>query len=92
MDKKYYRYDLEEINGEQEYSYNYLIEAENHKEAIEIAERHAGSFYDDRPEIIDGSYVFFDGEITTKVGEVSETTKEDFVHDMLREVTLTAQA
>jgi len=88
--KKYYHYKLEEINGEQEYSYDYLIEAENHAEANEIAERHASSFYDDEPEIVDGSYVFFGGAITTEAVSVEETTKENFTERMLREATLTA--
>jgi len=89
-DKKYYHFKLEEINGEQEYSYDYLIEAASLSQAAEIAEAYAGSFYNDKPEIIDGGYIFFDGTIAVEVASVIETTKEDFVQNMLREKTITA--
>ena len=90
-ESKYFKFRLEELNGEQEYTYDYLIEAGSQAEAEEIAEAYAGSFYDDAPERIDGSYVFF-GTIVTEVLSVNETTKERFTSDMLQNVTLTAVA
>ena len=88
-EKKYFHYKLEELNGEQEYAYDYLIEAGSQAEAEEIAEAHAGSFYGDSPERIDGKYAFFFGIIAVEVMSVRETTKERFVEDMLRDITLT---
>ena len=86
--EKYYHYQLEEINGEQEYFYDYLIETGSLVEATEIAGAHAGSFYDNAPERIDGAYSFFDGTILTEVNCVIPTTKERFTEDMLRDMTL----
>ena len=89
--KKCYHYTLEEINGEQEYSYDYLIEAESLEEAEAIANTHAGTFYCDEPEeVYDESYAFFGGAICVEIGSITETTKEGFIKDMLRRATLRA--
>ena len=89
--QKYYHYTLEEINGEQEYSYDYLIEAESLEEAESIANTHASTFYCDEPEEVhDGSYAFFGGAICVEIDSITETTKEGFIKDMLRRVTLRA--
>ena len=87
--KKYYHYTLEEINGEQEYSYDHLIEAANLEEAKVIANTHASTFYcDESEEVYDGSYVFFGGAICVEIKSVTKTTKEGFVRDMLQRATL----
>ncbi|MBN2569839.1 MAG: hypothetical protein JXB42_10465 [Deltaproteobacteria bacterium] len=89
--KKYYHYTLEEINGEQEYTYDYLIETENLEQAIAIANKHAGTFYLDKPEeVCDGNYVFFGGAVCVEIKSVTETSKEDFVKDMLQRAILRA--
>jgi len=87
--KKYYHCVIKELNGEQEYSYDYLIEARNIAEANKRAETYAGKFYNDKPYACDESYVFFD-TINVEVDSIIETTKEDFVKDLLRRYTLTA--
>lgn len=86
--KKYYHYTLEEVNGEQEYSYDYLIESGCYEEAVEIAEIHASTFYGDDAEKCDGSYVFFGGALCVEVRSVIETTKEAFIKSMLQTATL----
>jgi len=88
--KKYYHYTLEEISGEQEYSYDYLIEAESFEEAEAIADTHAATFYCGEPEVCDGSYLFFGGTICVEVELIAETTKEDFINNMLQRATLRA--
>lgn len=71
---RYYHCVIREINGEQEYRYDYLIEAKNLAEANEIAETHAGKFYNTKPYVCDGGYVFF-GTISVEVESMIETTK-----------------
>ena len=89
--QKYYHYTLEEINGEQEYAYDYLIEAESLEEAESIANTHASTFYCDEPEEVhDGSYEFFGGAISVEIMSVAEITKEDFIRNMLQRATLKA--
>ena len=82
--KKYYHYLLEEINGEQEYAYDYLIEAESLKQAEAIANTHANTFYcDEAEEVYDGSYMFFGGTISVEIKSITETTKEGFIENLL---------
>ena len=89
--KEYYHYTLEEINGEQEYSYNHLIEAANLEEAKAIANTHASTFYgDESEEVYDGSYVFFGGAICVEIKSVTKTTKEGFIRNMLQGAILRA--
>lgn len=86
--KKYYHCVIKELNGEQEYSYDYLIEAKNFAEANKAAEAYAGKFYNDKPYVCDGGYVFF-GTISVEVESIMETTKDNFIKDLLYRYTLT---
>lgn len=87
--KRYYHCVVKEINGEQEYSYDYLVEAENLTEAKRIAAVFARRFYSDTPVISDDGYIFFD-TIWVGVESLTETTKEKFIEDIICGLTLTA--
>jgi len=89
---KYWHMRLEERNGEQEYSYNYLIRAKTEGEAWELARKMAASFYgedeDGNPEgtIVDGDdcvYEFPGLWIVVKIDDLSPTTKGEYVRRML---------
>lgn len=83
-DKKLYKFRLEELNGEQEYTYDHLLYAESQEVAQRMAHEYARTFYeDDGPdwtEVNDGSLVYFfiGGAIAVEVGFVSITTKEEW--------------
>ena len=82
---KTYHYTLEERNGEQEYSYQYLIHAKDKDEALEIAEDYAKTFYDDEGvELDEDTYYFFGGEIAVTIDLLVEKSKEDFIDDIMR--------
>lgn len=85
---KYYHCIIKELNGEQEYIYDYIVKAGNLAEANEIAETHAGKFYNNKPYACDEGYVFF-GTISVEVESVIETTIDDFIKDLFCRYTLT---
>lgn len=82
---------LKERNGEQEYSYDHIIKAENLEKAEEIYDAYAKRFYDDadfetgeieEPEKdSDGTYWFFGGAIGVEIEFISPTTKEKWMQD-----------
>jgi hypothetical protein len=76
---------LKEQNGEQEYSYDHIIEAETLEDAEKIYEEYAKTFYgdgsDDEPEEGDGGYYFFNGEIWAGVESIIPTTKEAWMEN-----------
>jgi len=90
MKIKYYHLQLEEINGEQEYSHDSLIVAENMKDAKEFARQHARTWYDDETvkETEPGVFEFFHGCIIVRIMELSETTREKFIERLLSVMTL----
>ena len=90
MNSKCYHLRLEEINGEQEYSHDSLVIAENMKDAEEFARQHARTWYDDEDveETEPGVFEFFHGCIIVKIVELSETTRENFVNRLLDIMTL----
>jgi len=81
----YYHLTLEEINGEQEYGYDYLVTAPSMEVAEQIAEEQARSFYcdEDVEKNEDGWYEFFGGSIAVKIAWLAKTTKAAFVKRML---------
>jgi hypothetical protein len=90
MKSKYYHLRLEEINGEQEYSHDSLIVAENMKDAEGFAHQHARTWYDDEDveETEPGVFEFFHGCIIVRIMELAETTREKFVSRLLSIMTL----
>ena len=83
----YFHLVIEEINGEQEYSYDYLVNAENEREANRIAEELAESFYgDDNVEKNGDYYEMFGGSIAVKVESLIPTTKSRFIKHMLNKL------
>jgi hypothetical protein len=85
--------EMEEQNGEQEYSYDYLIYAENEGKAWEIARNHARTFYgnDDHPgrETEDNVFEFMHGCPVVAIKDLFETTESMFVQHMLCRNSLT---
>ena len=90
MKIKYYHLQLEEINGEQEYSHDTLIVAKNMRDAKRFAWKHARTWYDDKDveETEPGVFEFFHGCIIVKIMDLSETTRENFVGRLLSIMTL----
>ena len=90
MKSRCYHLRLEEINGEQEYSHDSLIVAENIKDAEEVARQHACTWYDDAEveETEPGVFEFFHGGIIVKIIDLTETTRETFVNRLLDIMTL----
>ena len=85
----YYHLTLEEINGEQEYSYDYLVVAPSMKAAEQIAETQTRSFYsDEHATKNDGWFEFFGGSIAVRVFALTKTTKAAFVKRMTAARTL----
>ena len=96
-----YEFQMEERHGEQEYSYEYLIEsAKNLDEAWVVANEYAKEFYGDGGKELGWdvpvnendqakSYEFFGGEIIVDVKYVKETTRAKFMADLISRWTLT---
>ena len=79
--KDLYRVQLEEINGEQEYSHGLLVRAETINEAWEKAKEHAMRWYHDEDVQLNTErghpeYYFFGGAIAVRISQVCKTTKE----------------
>ena len=84
---KYFHGRLEEINGEREYSYDYLIKAKSLEEASQRLIAEASGFYgaDGMPVSgTDDAFEFFNGEIFVRVDSIGQTTKAQFVKHMLQ--------
>ena len=80
-----YYMELEERNGEQEYSYEYLIYAKDIYEAWEMAKEKARTWYDDEDvELTEtGEYEFFGGSLVARITEVCPMTEREFTEMML---------
>ena len=79
----YFHGTLEERNGEQEYTHNFLIKAKNEKAAEERLDLEARQFYSGDIYIDDGGYYFEDGTIFVEAGSLTLTTKKEFVDNLL---------
>jgi len=90
---KLFHMEMEEINGEQEYSYDYLIYAGNEEEAWEIAKSYARTFYGEDEyageEMENNVFEFMHGCISVAIKGLYETTKNMFIQHMLCRCTLT---
>ncbi len=86
----YYHLVVKEINKDQEYSYDYLIEANSMAEAKEIAEDKVKTFYNygDVRKNEEGWYELFYENILVGVTSLKKTTKKAFIAEYLNAVTL----
>lgn len=81
----YFTIRMQERNGEQEYVYDFLIKANNIKEAKEKADYHTKTWYMDPKVFYDvetDEYMFFGGSIAVGYAGPHKTTKKAFI-DML---------
>ncbi|MEN6319770.1 MAG: hypothetical protein ABFD82_13560 [Syntrophaceae bacterium] len=89
---KLYHMELEEHNGEQEYSYDFLIYAKNEEEAWQIARNYARTFYGEDDfagkEPDTNVFEFMYGCIIVEIKGLYETTKDIFMEHMLFRYTL----
>lgn len=87
---KYYSFLFKEYNGEQEYTYHYLIEAQNKREAEKIAHHLLKDWYGDGgKKEKDGTYTYGCGCPIVKPYGIYKTTKEAFIESLLRRWMLT---
>ena len=92
---KLFYFRLHELNGEQEYSYDQVVNAMNLDEAQEKAETYASNFYggcdeiDDNKELDEKTFWFLGGCIAIHISDLWETTKEEFL-ERVWEISLTA--
>jgi hypothetical protein len=90
---KYFHGQLEERNGEQEYTYDYLIKATSLEKAKERLILEAEQFYgSDAEKIDDGNdgFFFFGGAIYVEVKSIGQTTKAQFIKNILHRYGITA--
>lgn len=90
---KWFEFSIEERNGEQEYTYDYLVKAKDMKEATEKARKAARGWYG-KPDWTDNDgdepyFSFLGGAIITQVDSVAETTKRAFTKRIVRRWTWT---
>jgi len=82
----YFAGELEERNGEQEYTYYHIIEADTLEEARKLYESYAQTFYpvdedDELPEYENDGYCHLDGAIFVRVDRLEPTTKEQWMEE-----------
>lgn len=87
---KYYHGQLEERNGEQEYSYDYLIKAKSFVEAQARMELEASQFYGSDGEKEGDGYFFESAGIYVEAKCLAQTTKAQFIKDMLQRYEIAA--
>jgi hypothetical protein len=83
--------EIKELNGEQEYSFDYLIYAVTKSDAVVVAEGMARTWYsedEDDVEEVDGCYEFFGGLLIVSVVELKEMTEGEFVDRLLNRYTV----
>jgi len=79
----YFNILMQEKNGEYEYAYNFLIKANNVKEATEKADLHVKTWYTDPNvsyNVETDEYEFFGGSIAVGYNGPSRTTKKAFIN------------
>jgi len=79
----YYHATFIEQSGEQEYSYDYLVEAETLLSAQAILHNFLKDWYFDFDGMTDGFYEFNNGTQVVRGVTLVETTKEAFIGKML---------
>lgn len=86
----YFTARLEESNGENEYIFDYLIKANNIKEAKIMADLLASAWYGEDSEYDedDKIYNFFGGAVAVKIVELYKTTKKAFTEALVNRFTI----
>ena len=86
----YFTARLEELNGENEYIYDYLIRARNIREAEIMAELLASAWYGEYSQYDEDSkvYNFFGGAIAVKIVELYKTTRKAFTESLVARFTI----
>ena len=81
--KKYFEGTLEEHNGEQEYTYSYLIEAKNLREAKAKFKKFCSEWYGEGQEIEEGIFEFGFGCPMVENKGVEEIDKDEFIRNLV---------
>lgn len=84
----YFRASFIEQNGEQQYGYDYLVEADTLVAARAKTRLFLRDWYADFDGIVDGDMEFMGGAITVRKASVVETTKEAFTESMVSHFTI----
>lgn len=84
----YFKAVIEEINGEQRYSYDYLVKASSFRKAQSLADNYAKSWYGESSHKEDGWYMHLDGTIAVRVRYVVPVTVEEFLKEILTRFTI----
>lgn len=79
----YFNLNFTEQNGEQQYTYDYLLKAPTLVAATAKARLFLRGWYDDFTGIVDGRFEFGHGEREVHKISVVETTKQAFMESML---------
>lgn len=86
-----YDFELEETNGEREYTYFHLIEADDLDKANRIAEHHASTFFGDPNVELEGNAWFScGGQFAVTITRLGATTKEEWLQKMYNRALITA--
>ena len=90
MSDKIFEMELDEVNGEQEYSHYYVLNGVNNideaeKRALEIAKKY---YIDENVEQDGDTFHFFGGQIAVTLGMVREMTKELWVESTMKRLSL----
>ena len=97
MRKKGFHFSMEEVNGEQSYSYNFFLETASEKKAWAFARAYAARFYgeDDNgnpagklAEGYDDTWEFDFGAIVVSIEFVLPCTRREFTRYMLNRYTI----
>lgn len=86
----YFTTRLKELNGENEYIFDYLMKAENIREAEVMADLLASAWYGEDSVYDEDNkvYNFFDGAIAVKIVELYKTTKKAFTESLVARFTI----
>lgn len=96
MDDKGFHMSMREVNGEQQYDYDYFIEEPTEEEAWRIARDYASRFYgedeDGNPASAlitgyDDAYEFHCGCIWVSITKLIPTTRQEFTRHILERYT-----
>ena len=87
---KYFKLTFTEINGEQEYTYNYLLKAKDRLKAESAALKFLSGWYDDDEAEVTwpDNVEFFCGCIIVNDISIEETTVEQFTQDLIQRYTV----
>ena len=85
-----YSFRLREIIDQYQNTYNFLLSAPSLEEAKKKAERYANSFFSDPyAEYEDGTWYFYDWEVSVTIEAVERTTRSRWVKERIDEAYIT---